>query len=51
MGKVLTNHRDVPFEICFKYKLQNGYTFKELGESDTEEVLEAKYERSDEYQT
>lgn len=24
------NHRDVPFELCFKYPLENGYTFKEL---------------------
>ncbi len=21
---------DVPFELCFKYPLENGYTFKEL---------------------
>lgn len=34
MGNVLTNHRDVPFEICFKYKLQSGYTFKELQQRD-----------------
>lgn len=26
----LTNQRDVPFELCFKYPLENGYTFKEL---------------------
>ena len=26
----LTSHRDVPFELCFKYPLENGYTFKEL---------------------
>ncbi len=30
MGKILTNHRDVPFELCFKYPLENGYSFKEL---------------------
>lgn len=22
--------REVPFELCFKYPLENGYTFKEL---------------------
>ena len=26
----LTNKRDVPFEICFKYPLESGYTFSEL---------------------
>lgn len=25
---------DVPFEICFKYPLQNGYTFNELSKRD-----------------
>ena len=24
------HHRDVPFELCFKYPLENGYTFKEM---------------------
>lgn len=23
-------NREVPFELCFKYHLENGYTFKEL---------------------
>lgn len=23
-------HREVRFELCFKYPLENGYTFKEL---------------------
>lgn len=23
-------NREVPFELCFKYPLENGYTFKEL---------------------
>lgn len=23
-------NREVPFELCFKYPLQNGYSFKEL---------------------
>lgn len=23
-------NREVPFELCFKYQLQSGYTFKEL---------------------
>ena len=26
----LTNNRDVPFELCFKYPLERGYTFLEL---------------------
>ncbi len=28
----LTNkqNREVPFELCFKYPLENGYSFKEL---------------------
>lgn len=25
-----TRNREVPFELCFKYPLENGYTFKEL---------------------
>lgn len=25
-----TQNREVPFELCFKYPLENGYTFKEL---------------------
>lgn len=30
----LTNHRDVPFELCFKYPLEKGYTFNELSKRD-----------------
>lgn len=30
----LTNQRDVPFELCFKYPLEKGYTFKELSKDD-----------------
>lgn len=26
----LTSKVDVPFHLCFKYKLENGYTFEEL---------------------
>ena len=29
MAKILTNQRDVPFELSFKYPLEKGYTFKE----------------------
>ena len=25
-----TNRLKVPFSVCFKYKLQNGYTFEEM---------------------
>lgn len=28
----LTNSRDVPFEICFKYPLEKGYTFDNLSQ-------------------
>ena len=27
---ILTNNREVPFELCFKYPLENGYSLKEL---------------------
>ena len=31
MGKLTQKqNREVPFELCFKYPLENGYTFKEL---------------------
>ena len=33
----LTNHRDVPFELCFKYPLENGFTFKELTRENIKE--------------
>lgn len=34
MAKKLTNRRDVPFELCFKYPLERGFTFKELSNAD-----------------
>lgn len=33
----LTQNRDVPFELCFKYPLENGYTFKELTKENNRE--------------
>lgn len=31
MAKLMQKqNREVPFELCFKYPLENGYTFKEL---------------------
>ena len=33
----LTNQRDVPFELCFKYPLESGYTFKELTKDNIKE--------------
>ena len=30
MIKKLTNQREVPFELNFKYPLEKGYTFKEM---------------------
>lgn len=30
----LTNQRDVPFELCFKYPLEKGYTFRGLSQQD-----------------
>lgn len=38
MAKILTNQRDVPFELCFKYPLENGYTFKELSLQNNKEL-------------
>ena len=37
MAKKLTNNRDVPFELCFRYPLENGYTFKELTRENVKE--------------
>lgn len=34
MAKILTNQRNVPFELCFKYPLENGYTFKQLSKQN-----------------
>ena len=33
----LTNARDVPFEICFKYPLEKGFTFQELSKQNIKE--------------
>ena len=37
MAKRLTNQRDVPFELSFKYPLEKGYTFKELSMQNVKE--------------
>lgn len=37
MAKKLTNSREVPFELCFKYPLENGFTFKELTKENIRE--------------
>ena len=31
------NNREVPFELCFKYPLEKGYTFKEMSLSDVKQ--------------
>jgi len=28
------NHRSIPFELCFKYPLATGFTFKELSKQN-----------------
>lgn len=33
----LTNYRDVPFELCFKYPLERGYTFSELSQRNVKD--------------
>lgn len=30
----LTNHLSSPFVLCFKYKLENGYSFEDLRQND-----------------
>lgn len=35
MGHILTNHRDVPFELVFKYPLESNYKFTDLSKRDT----------------
>ena len=37
MAKILTNQRDVPFELAFKYPLEKGYTFKEMSMKNVKE--------------
>lgn len=34
---ILTKERDVPFELCFKYPLQKGFTFQELSKQNIKE--------------
>jgi len=36
-GHLLTNQRDVPFVLCFKYPLERGYTFAELSQKNKNE--------------
>lgn len=36
-GHLLTNYRDVPFVLCFKYPLERGYTFLELSQQNKKE--------------
>lgn len=38
MANKLTNNRDVRFELCFKYPLQHGFTFKELTLQNNKEL-------------
>ncbi len=35
MAQRLTNHRDVPFELVFKYPLEASYKFTDLSKQDT----------------
>lgn len=37
MAKRLTNQKDAPFELSFKYPLEKGYTFKELSMQNVKE--------------
>ena len=37
MANKLTNNRDVRFELCFKYPLQRGFTFRELSVQNNKE--------------
>lgn len=37
MAKILTNQRNVPFELSFKYPLEKGYTFKEMSMQNVKE--------------
>ena len=34
----LTNKRDVPFELCFKYPLEKGYTLQELDKQNLKDL-------------
>lgn len=37
-GQLLTNKRDVPFILCFKYPLERGFTFTELEKQNNKEL-------------
>lgn len=37
-GCLLTNKRDVPFILCFKYPLERKFTFNELEKSNNKEL-------------
>lgn len=37
MARILTDQRDVPFELSFKYPLEKGYTFKEMSMKNIKE--------------
>lgn len=37
-AKILTEKRDVPFVLCFKYPLEKSYTFKELEKQNNKEL-------------
>lgn len=37
MSQILTNRREVPFELGFKYPLARGYTFKELSKQNNKD--------------
>lgn len=37
-GELLTNKRDVPFVLCFKYPLEKKYTFNELEKQNNKEL-------------
>ena len=37
-GELLTNNRDVPFVLCFKYPLEKKYTFTELEKQNNKEL-------------
>lgn len=34
---LLTNHRDVQFELCFKYRLENGYRLTDMSQADSKD--------------
>lgn len=37
-GQILTNRRDVPFVLCFKYPLEKSYTLVELEKQNNKEL-------------